>query len=256
MSFIELKNGQMLGSKLVSAKADGNKINEGLALVSTMNEDLDNDVIHQVKNDKGAGWVLDKFNNHGRILWGHDHKIPAIGKGKTYIEGYSGKSALFMDYVFDEDDEFASGIAGKFERGFLDQWSVGFMISDEKWEFRDEKNPWDGGLEIFESILHEVSAVNVPANADTDTFMKSYLMANPNLVKDEHSEDKDIENMKAELSFYREEIESRLKAIESSLCYTDEKNVEVIEAVEDMQSDENEVLGRLAKALQRLTSDR
>jgi hypothetical protein len=142
------------------------------------------------------------------------------------------------------------------ERGFLDQWSVGFMTVGDKWAWRDDSDKWAGGVEIFEASLHEVSVVNVPANADSSTFAKSFLSANPNLVKDEHAENKEVEELRAELSFYRDELEARLKAIESAMSYSEEKNVEVIEAVQEMQSDENEVLGRLATALQRLTSDR
>ena len=256
MSLIELKDGQMLGSKLIDTKSGGSKPKEGTALVSTASVDLDNDIIHQGKNDKGKGWVLDKFNKHGRILWGHEHHIPAIGKGKAYIDKFKGNDALHMAYVFDVDDEFAAGIAGKMERGFLDQWSVGFMTVGDKWAWRDDSDKWAGGVEIFEASLHEVSVVNVPANADSSTFAKSFLSANPNLVKDEHAENKEVEELRAELSFYRDELEARLKAIESAMSYSEEKNVEVIEAVQEMQSDENEVLGRLATALQRLTSDR
>jgi len=256
MSYIELSNGQVLGSKLIDAKALNSDENKNIALISTSSVDLDSDIIHQTENEHGKGWVLDKFNKHGRILWGHNHSIPAIGKGRAYIDKYKNKDALFMEYEFDMEDEFAAGVAGKFKRGYLDQWSVGFIIAGDKWADRDDENKWSGGVEIYESILHECSAVNVPANADTDTFAKSFLKDNPNLIKDEHNEDNQVMELKAELEFYRDEVESRLKTLESALSYSEEQNNDVSKAVEKMQSDENEVLGRLAKALQRLTLDK
>lgn len=253
MSFIELGNGQVIGSKLIDIEATGKEEGKGFALISTANADLDKDIIHQTKNEKGNGWVLGKFNKHGRILWGHDHSIPAIGKGKAYIDLHDGEKALYMDYEFDMEDEFAAGIAGKYERSVLDQWSVGFMMEDGAWGWRDEENKWSGGIEIYESILHECSAVNVPANAETDTFAKSFLKANPHLIKDEHLEDNEVAGLKAELGFYRDEIESRLKALETAASYTEEKSTEVLEAVKEMQSIDSKVAGRLVKTLQQLT---
>jgi len=101
------------------------------------------------------GWDLKNFKKAPRILWSHDHTIPAIGKAsKVWIEGKGAKAKLMFKMVFQEVTELGRQAKQLVEQGFIDTFSVGFMAE----EMEDNK--------FTKQELLEISLVNVPANPD------------------------------------------------------------------------------------------
>ncbi len=263
--FVKLKDGNLLFDKFINVDADEGTLpvegQKGLAIASTQDEDWDRDIIYHLPNDKGAGWQLDLFNAHGRILWMHDHMIPAIGKGTARIDESQKVPRLLVEYEWDLTDPLAQKIAGKFERGFLDQWSVGFMATVyEVAEDRDDGKSWWPPYDIFEATLLENSAVNIPANPHVGTVenaitaSKGLLRNYAHMLADEYSDDSAIADAVAEQAYFREEVEERLKTLEKAVAHG---QVDTDRAVDDMETHRaryDEALGGLAKALHRFNT--
>lgn len=101
------------------------------------------------------GWNLKNFKKAPRILWSHDHTIPAIGRAtKIWVEG-TGKSAkLMFKAVFQDITDLGKQAKALVDGGWIDTFSVGFMAD----EMIDNK--------FTKQELLEISLVNVPANPD------------------------------------------------------------------------------------------
>jgi hypothetical protein len=138
-----------------------------VAVVSTEDADGVNDIIVQGKSDKGRGWLLDDFNERGRIYWMHDPFRPNLAKARAWVDG----PQLMLSVQFDLADPFAAELDRKYRDGFLDEWSVGFRpTSNDAYESNEK-----GGFTFYEQILDEVSAVNQGMNPNTRTVGKDYL---------------------------------------------------------------------------------
>jgi hypothetical protein len=69
-------------------------------------------------------WDLENYKKNSVFLWVHDYMgnhLP-IGKAQPTIEG----KQLIADVTFDEADEFARQVEGKYRRGYLNAVSVGW----------------------------------------------------------------------------------------------------------------------------------
>ena len=101
-----------------------------------------------------SGWQLDAFRKNPVYLFSHNHYVPPIGTvPKVWVEG----NQLLNTVKFDEEDEFARQIKGKFDRGILRAESVGFMVL----EFEELAGK---GIKSTKQELVEISAVTVPAH--------------------------------------------------------------------------------------------
>lgn len=101
------------------------------------------------------GWELKNFKKAPRILWAHDHTIPAIGKAtKVWVEGQGKKAKLMFKMAFQDITEFGKQAKELVEQGWIDTFSVGFMAE----EMEDNK--------FTKQELLEISLVNVPANPE------------------------------------------------------------------------------------------
>jgi len=138
-----------------------------VAVVSTQERDVDNDVIYQGPSDKGRGWLLDKFNARGgRVYWMHNPWIPNLAKASARVDS----ERLLLSVEFDLEDQLAATLDRKIRAGYLDEWSVGFIPS--------EKVPNEaGGFDIYEAELWEVSVVNQGANEATGVLAKGFYDA-------------------------------------------------------------------------------
>ena len=106
-----------------------------------------------------AGWELEHFQKSPVFLYMHDQSIPPIGRvAKIWAEG----KQLLAHVRFDEQDDFAKMVQGKYRRGFMQGVSVGFNALDF-----EERQGVDGkrGILFKRQELVELSAVPVPANA-------------------------------------------------------------------------------------------
>lgn len=258
--FVKLKDGNLLFDKMIDITKAALPVGDakGVSIVSTEDEDWDGDIIHHLPNDKGQGWILNTFNAHGRVLWMHDTSIPAIGRGAARVEEIK-VPRLLMEYVWDLADPFAAEIAGKYERRFLDQWSVGFISTE--YDVREGYSDlWWPPYDIWEAELLEVSAVNLSTNPNTGPKSKSkcILPVNKSLLRnyahmlaDEYSDDSKIADLVAENQYWREEIESRLKTLEKNVAHGHAAPGRTADDVKNLQAAEAEALGQLVSAVHR-----
>lgn len=128
---------------------------------STASVDRYGDIVNQ------ETWQLDNFKNNPVILWNHNahfaEPAPAIGKA-TRVEVKNG--VLEFDIDFDMDDPFAELIFNKYKKGILNAFSVGFIP-------HERASDSDGHTILLNNELLELSAVNVPANAEALNQMKT-----------------------------------------------------------------------------------
>lgn len=178
---IELQGDELLCTKNVSCevltKADDNG-SPIIARVSTASVDSDGDIIHQGKNKRGAGWMLERFNRAPVVVWSHDLWMPNLADPKTKAklgpDETFGRSLFLNPLVFDGGDEFAMALDGKYRRGVLKEFSVSFIgqIHDK---IIDQESNRPTGIEFFQQELVETSPVNRGANPDTDAIAKRML---------------------------------------------------------------------------------
>ena len=196
---------------VVETKADA--LSGLVALVSTPSVDSYGDIIHQSKNDHGAGWLLDRFNAHPAMLWGHNIELPSIGGGKAYVAPHAKyDEGLYLEPEFDMPDPLAATVAGKIERGVISETSVGFV---SRLDQRREDAAW--GYEFFEQELLEISWVNRGANPDVDVMFKSILLHNADIAEDVDGEKMDsvtVERLQKDLIDLRAEFSVRIDELQ------------------------------------------
>lgn len=101
-----------------------------------------------------SGWQLDSFHINPVYMWVHDYSIAPLGiVPKVWVEG--GQLLNLVDW--DEVDEFAQFIKGKYHRKILRAESVGFRAI----EYENNSN---GGINFLKQELLEISAVPIPAH--------------------------------------------------------------------------------------------
>lgn len=103
------------------------------------------------------GWQLDAYRENPVFLWAHDYTTLPLGKTMVSVDG----GRLIADVIFDQADEFARQVEGKYQRGFLNAVSVGWNTL----EYADARALPEGAA--WMSLKHElldVSAVPVPAD--------------------------------------------------------------------------------------------
>lgn len=247
MSHIELNDGGRLVVKsgATDTASDGAIIN---ARISTSSVDAYGDIVHQGPNDKGQGWLLDRFNAHPVMLWQHNMADPSIGGGRVYLgDDPAFGLSLFLTPDFDMDDPLAARVEGKVKRKVIRESSVGFrsIISA----------PMDGGrgIEFFEHELIEVSWCNRGANPDTETLIKSMIGRNADLAALVDSKDcADVETIKAEMQESHDVLAERIKTLEaviSNMGDLAERRAEEITKHEDAFRDQaSGMVKRLAEA--------
>jgi hypothetical protein len=107
-------------------------------------------------------------------------------------------------FAFDMGDEFAVGIAGKYERRVLTETSVGFI--GRIWDKRMDGDRMTG-REYFEQELLEVACVNRGANQETTTaLVKSMLQRDGMAQKVEGGGDNEVADLKDELLAVQDEV--------------------------------------------------
>lgn len=183
---------RFIEAKVLEKKAEG----VFLAVASSGREDRHGEVVDQ------DGWDIKNFKKAPRLLWAHDHRIPAIGKAtKIWIEGKGKSAKLMFEGVFHEITDLGRAAKQLFEEGYVDTFSVGFMPIEME------------GNTFTKQELLEISLVNVPANADA--MAKAYKSLKDSGYEDEvatqlgfpvavldklESMDKDIQDIRKELS--------------------------------------------------------
>lgn len=257
MQVVELEGGMLLCLKALPADVglvaagDGKRM---VARVSTESVDSDGDIVHQGKNKRGQGWLLEKFNASPLMTWMHDTYRPNIGSPdvRAKLGTWEGGKALFLDpFAFDAGDEFAMGIAGKYDRRVLTETSVGYI--GKVWDWRNQDNRITG-REFFEQELFEVAAVNRGANPDTTTEVKSQMMARmlvrPKVAKAiEPAGDSELADLREEILSLNERLVVLTNAVKAfSDCNTDSPVLSVrAKIVDERMAISHETLKRLGE---------
>lgn len=139
-------------SKVAYAKSINKELKTATAYVSTFGWDRTDE-----RFEKGA-WDLSHFKKNAVVMWGHDYKLPPIGKAIRIEEDENG---LFAETQF-ADTEFAQEIFKLYDGGFLSAFSVGFSPKDGREESIEGSNR--KGFVYTKADLLEYSAVSIPAN--------------------------------------------------------------------------------------------
>ena len=135
-----------------------------LFIASTETVDRYGDVIKQ------DGWEFEEFDRNPVFLSQHNSWSSPVGSipyrsivtDEAWLksQGVEGPSALVIGVKWDEADEDALKLKGKYDRGVMSAVSVGFYpLASEP-----IKNSW--GVTILRANLLEVSAVTIPANPE------------------------------------------------------------------------------------------
>jgi HK97 family phage prohead protease len=137
---------------------DGSESRISTWVMSTPNPDRREDTI-QVK-----GWKLAHFRKGGSILFAHNGRALPIGRPLKVWKDADIALMLRMEHATAEANPVAEQVwqlvKGKFLRGS----SVGFIPL--KWEFINEEEPWNGGINFLQQELVEHSLVPVPQNPE------------------------------------------------------------------------------------------
>jgi len=196
-----------LESAPVLYRAEGTKI-EGrpgepmVFIASEESEDRAGDII------SASGWDLVNFKKNPVFLYMHDQTFPAIGLwNNVHVEG----KQLLGSAIWDDDDDFAKLIKGKYERGFMRAVSVGFRVFEfEELPRKDQSpNQRPGGLLFKKQELLEISAVAVPANAKA--LRRALGTRSHFWLPFEVDAEKRIADMHKQLSALRDEVDEVLK---------------------------------------------
>lgn len=122
-------------------------------VISDEAQDRDGDIIEL------SGWDLAEFNRNPVMLFGHDHKIPAIGNGfGTHVSGKQLKSVAY--YTAKDVHPFGHMIGRMVEEKVLRAASVGFIPKD--WKFEEDRGTM--AMRFLKQQLIEWSTCNVGSN--------------------------------------------------------------------------------------------
>lgn len=105
-----------------------------------------------------TAWQLDAYRANPAVLWSHDYtgQRPPIGRAEqVWVED----GRLMADIRFDQDDEFAKQIEGKYRSGVLNAVSVGWDTQ----EVQPADAPNVRGR-ITRAELLDISAVSIPGD--------------------------------------------------------------------------------------------
>ena len=100
------------------------------------------------------GWIFKHFKKNPVMLWGHDHKIPAIA---NVTKIWKDDKQVYAKATW-ASTKFAQEIRTLVEEGFLHAVSVGFRVLEHEGE-------WPNYIYTKQELL-EISIVNVPAYAE------------------------------------------------------------------------------------------
>lgn len=139
---------------------------EFTAIASTASEDRHGEIVEV------EGWDLKAYKANPVIMFGHKHDEPPIGKAtRVWIDKTGAKPILKFKAVISDATQRAREIKQLMEEGIMKTFSVSFRALDAE------------GNRFTKQELLEISAVNVPANADAQ------LLAFKSLHEAEFSEE-------------------------------------------------------------------
>ena len=129
---------------------------------------------------RASGWSLDPFRSNPVLLWSHNPSELPIGK-VTNI-GIRGKQLVAdVEFATADQNPFADKVYRLVKAGILKAVSVGFSPIERKQLV--SKDGRYTGTEFLKQELHELSVVNVPANANALAIAKNLEMSERDMLK-------------------------------------------------------------------------
>ena len=88
------------------------------------------------------------------LLWAHDHRQPAIGTAKVWVEGEGDYAVLYMEPTISDVTPLGAQVKASVEAGIIKACSVGIQIVDG----RVRRRTSTAATTFTQSELHEISA--------------------------------------------------------------------------------------------------
>lgn len=145
-------------TKRVSESVDGRTADFTL---STDCVDRGGDIVNQ------DGWKLANYKKNPVILWGHDQRIPPIGRALS-VGKRDGALVAKIEFATAEQHPFAETVFQLVKGGFVNAGSVGFIPIKYNW------NEDRYGFDFIEQELIEYSIVGVPMNPEALQQAKAF----------------------------------------------------------------------------------
>jgi HK97 family phage prohead protease len=147
-----------LSTKRASSDVEGRMAD---FIMSTDGVDRGGDVINQ------DGWKLANYKKNPVILWGHDQRIPPVGRA-VHVGKKNGVLTTRIEFATAEQHPFAETVFQLVKGFFVNAGSVGFIPLTYNW------NDKRGGFDFEEQELIEYSIVGVPMNAEALQQAKAF----------------------------------------------------------------------------------
>lgn len=212
-----------------------------------------------------AGIRTGEFHNpphtHLKILPQHLKVLPSgepavIGRVEEFKDAdVDGQPAKLFRFTWAKDGkgnvtEFASKYKDLYDGGYLDSFSIGFQPQD------GARNK-DGGYDITQSELFEISVVSIPCNPGATRLVKDLLGdAAPDTIAVVDAINEQFKGLQAQLTQtlveQLKEFGKRLDTIEASLV--DEPDADPEQAADPEPETKQADLSRIAEALKALQS--
>ena len=193
------------------------------AIGSQQKVDRDGDIVNV------DGIDFKSYKKNPIVLWSHRHSDPPIGKTERVWK--DGKNLMFkINYADAETYSFADTIYKLTKGGYINAFSIGFSPD---WEAA-EPNEKTHGYTFNKTELLEISAVNVPANAQALVQSKSIQKALEDEVIDE-VELKEMELILKELQPTAEDLGISEEDFISAKAVADESAID-----EDQEPEEDQ----------------
>lgn len=201
-----------------------------IAVGSSSNPDRSKDVVNQ------DGWKLKNYQKAPRGLWMHRYyDLPVFKSLKTWVDKDT-KRLLFKP-SFDSHD-FADKVYNQFLKGFLSDFSVGFIPL--KYDLRNQDDYW-GGFDFQEQELLEISAVTVPDNPEAQMLGLANNDA-ANLINLGYKQEFDFDETKG---IYWNPVSKNLEAYGEPRIISIGNGIKAVNAVPlfENDKDKNQVIG-------------
>jgi len=210
------------------------------AKVATQSKDRDGDVLVI------SGIDLAQYKKNPVVLWSHNYNQPPIGKATKIWK--SGTELMARVKFAISESAFASEIYRLYKGGYLNAFSIGFIIKDHDPE----------SSQISKSEMIEFSAVPVPANAEALATIRGLEQVSDKIekgeMKAEEVKEKDFEIEKTQEEIEKEELNQKIALLEKSVSALQKQvdnnaGVEKIHTVGKIASQSVEAINRQLKGI-------
>ena len=155
-------------------------------IASTPNPDRYSDVV-------ASDWRLEAYMENPVVQFGHRYDIPPVGRTESLkVDKQTGNLVATIRWDDSPTNQLAQTVASQFRNGFLRAVSVGFQPSETTPRNKlatDHPAHGEKGMYFTGNKLLEISAVPVPANAESLALRAMGLSQAKSIINVEETED-------------------------------------------------------------------